>query len=385
MRPLPALALTPEETGVGLLVRRKGRPIGHILRKTETGATIPAEQLGEWICAALGEQIIAGAIREELAPPPAPGPVPSLTAAICTHARPKALARCLDSLRILRERHDFEILVVNNGPPLTAPEGARLVREPRPGLDFARNCALREATGDWVAFLDDDVTVDGGWYEGLREAWSQYPDAAAVTGLVLARELATEAQILFEQRGGFQRGFDTRCYRGLLPGNPLYPAGAGLFGAGCNMAFRRDILVALGGFDEALDTGSPLPGGGDLDAFFRIIAAGHSLVYEPACLVFHEHRRDLRALRHQYYTWGLGFMAYVGKHRARGSPHRPLFTALTHWWFRDILRQIRDARRGRHPLPARMLLAELAGGIVGRAGEYGRSRRRIAKIRASFP
>jgi len=96
--------------------------------------------------------------------------------------------------------------------------------------------------------------------------------------------LDTTAQVLFEKRNGFRRGFDKNRFGREVPGNPLYPCGAGIFGAGCNMAFRRDLLRDIGGFDEALDTGTPLPGGGDLDIFYRIIRAGHALVYEPRYL-----------------------------------------------------------------------------------------------------
>jgi hypothetical protein len=39
------------------------------------------------------------------------------------------------------------------------------------------------------------------------------------------------------------------------------------------MILRRDLLLEIGGFDEALDTGKPLPGGGDLDIFYRVIRA----------------------------------------------------------------------------------------------------------------
>jgi hypothetical protein len=52
------------------------------------------------------------------------------------------------------------------------------------------------------------------------EAWAENPDAAAFTGLVLPYELATDAQILFEQRGGFRRGFEKIRYGQVLPGNP---------------------------------------------------------------------------------------------------------------------------------------------------------------------
>lgn len=146
--------------------------------------------------------------------------------------------------------------------------GVRYIMEPLAGLNFARNRALEEANSDLLAFLDDDVVVDSEWLVGLAETWSENPDAAAFTGLVLPFALDTEAQIIFETRGRFRKGFKKVRYGAYLPGNSIHPCGAGLFGTGANMAFRCDVLRVLGGFDEALDTGASLPGGGDLDMGF---------------------------------------------------------------------------------------------------------------------
>ena len=66
-----------------------------------------------------------------------------------------------------------------------------------------------------------------------------------------------------------------------IPDDPVYPYGPGRFGAGCNMAVRRDVARRLGGFDEALDTGPPLPGGGDIDLFHRVLRQGLPLAVNP--------------------------------------------------------------------------------------------------------
>ena len=100
------------------------------------------------------------------------------------------------------------------------------------------------------------------------------------------------------------------------------------------MAVRRDVLRALGGFDEALDTGAPLPGGGDLDIFYRLARGGHPIVSEPRCLVLHQHRREYARLRHQLWTWGLGFMAFVAKSYRAEPSQRGKFRRLLAWWAR---------------------------------------------------
>jgi GT2 family glycosyltransferase len=391
-KPLPSVTLSDDEGGWAVLVRRAGRPLAYWIERIESNSHISEEMLAQRI----GRDAGAGSLREQIyhnIRVEEDAHMPSLTIAVCTHNRPDRLARCLKGIAQILIPDTMvppEIIVIDNAPPdsqtrevVRSHTGVRYVVEPIPGLNFGRNRALAEAGGEWVAFMDDDVVPDPGWLKGLSRAWRDNPDARAVTGLVLPFALETEAQILFELAGGFRRGCQTIRHEPHAPNNPLYPTGAGSFGAGANMVFHRGTLRSLGGFDEALDTGPPLPGGGDLDAFFSIAEAGHVLVYEPEALVFHEHRRDLEGLRHQYYTWGLGFMAYVTK-RLRNSrvEMRRRFQRLVVWWFRYQIRNLVAALRGRHPLPPEMILAELKGGVVGLAGEYDRSQKRVAERRS---
>ena len=396
-QPLPILTLFESDTGIALILRRKDKPIGFLMQALPAKSIITSDELVPWIVQELGSKLLQESLREELVCPANQRPLPSLTVAICTKDRTDNLARCLESLLKLQTANkpvgspNFEILVVDNAPSdeqtqklVASLPTVNYVREPKPGLDFARNRALTEATNEMLAFLDDDVVVDRNWLDGFIEAWAENPDAAAFTGLVLPYELATEAQILFEQNGGFRRGFEKIRYGQILPSNPLYPCGSGIFGAGCNMAFRREILLKLGGFDEALDTGAPLPGGGDLDIFYRVIRAGYPLVYEPQYLVFHQHRREKEKLRRQYWTWGLGFTAFVVKSYQSDPPQRSKLRRLVWWWLKYQLDRLKNSLRGQYVLPPAMILAELWGGIVGIFGEYPRSLKRSDLIRRQF-
>jgi GT2 family glycosyltransferase len=343
--------------------------------------------------AALGDELTA-----RRGPPPADGgpatAAPTATVAVCTRDRPARLARCLDALAASAAAGGadaaVDLLVVDNAPSddrtrdLVAERSfVRYVREPAAGLDFGRNRALAETDADVIAYVDDDVVVDVGYVGALHAAWRDDPDAGCVTGLVLPYELATDAQVAFELRGGFRRGFHRQRWQGdRLAGNRLYPFGAGMFGAGCNMAFRRSLVVDLGGFDEALDTGPPLPGGGDIDMFFRVLRAGWPLVYAPGVAVRHEHRRDHAALRRQYYTWGTGTSAFLAKWHARlPAADRRRIRRLLAWWFgRYQPAMLARGLTGRRGMTVDLALAELVGGVVGLTGEYRRSRRRVARI-----
>jgi len=339
--------------------------------------------------------LLEGNLFEENGSAAPPGRSPSLTVAICSKDHPLDLARCLECLMALRAEEDggdFEILVVDNAPSdgrtrelVTSLSLVKYVMEPKPGLDFARNLALKEATGEMIAFIDDDVTVDRYWLSGLRRAIARYPDAAAFTGLVLPSELETEAQIVFERAGGFEKSFETIRYGQTLPGNPFYPCVGGKLGTGCNMAFLRKVALDLGGFDEALDTGPPLPGGGDSDMLYRIIRAGYPLIYEPRFMVFHRHRREYEQLRRQYCrSWGQGLMAFVVKTYGSDVTQRPKLRRLLLWWFGYKLHGLSESLLGKHVLPPGLLLAELWGGILGLSGAYPRSMRRAERIRKRY-
>lgn len=390
--PLPDVRLGGDERGVGVLVRRFGRPVHFFLHETSAGAVLSSKALGELI----GEQARVSLVREclceELGARGERSLPVSVTVAICTRNRPDRLRECLASLLDLRpaEPDDprfFSVLVVDNAPAGDASrrvaqsfDDVSYIVEPRPGLDVARNRALEEVQTELIAYLDDDVVVDGSWLSGLEAALAEHPDAAMITGAVLPQELATKAQVVFEQRGGFRRGFTSIRFAGpRLPGNPLYPCGAGIFGAGCNMVARVDVLRNLGGFDNALDTGTPLPGGGDLDVFYRVVRAGFPLVYEPRLLVFHRHRRDLDGLRRQYASWGRGLAAFLVKSWLTDPSARRPILRLYLWWLGDELRELRKSLRGTSVLTPDLVLAEVGGGILG-LGAYWRSRRRLARL-----
>ncbi len=293
---LPGLALADDESGLALLLRRNDRPFHFSLHALPAGARLAPEEIATLIAEVAGIALLEEGVREELAQPSAPPTPVSLTVAICTRARPDVLSGCLRSVLEIRpddasDPRFFQLLVVDNDPSDSKTEevvaslrDVDYVREQLPGLDFARNRAVAEARGEYIAFLDDDVVVDRGWLAGLEEALAENPDAAAVTGLVLPFELVSEAQLVFERRGGFRRGFQKLRYAGqTMPGNPLYPTGAGIFGAGCNMILRRAVLLELGGFDEALAVAY-----NDVDFCLRAREKGYLIVYTPHAVLRHE-------------------------------------------------------------------------------------------------
>jgi O-antigen biosynthesis protein len=319
--------------------------------------------------------------------------LPELTVAICTRDRPRQLAECLKAMQNLKVA-PREILVVDNAPRTDATErvaaqfpNVRYVLEPRPGLDWARNRAIAEAQGEIIAFTDDDVRVDSRWTEAIAKLFAANPEVMAVTGLVLPYELETEAQQLFEEYGGFSRGFDRKWFH--TPSAPERSVareyvGAGKFGTGANMAYRRELFARIGEFDPALDVGTVTQGGGDLDMFFRVLKSGQMLVYEPAAIVWHRHRQTRAELKQQIASNGVGFYSFLARTASAYREERKGVLRFAWWWFKTWnLRRwlISYVRPGR--LPRELITAELAGSVRG-LFRYSKAKREAARIAAQF-
>ena len=310
---------------------------------------------------------------------------PSMTVAVCTHDRPALLERCLAALRSLPA--GVRVLVVDNAPSTDASSrlvaasypGCDYVLEPRPGLDHARNRAIAETTSDVLAFTDDDAVVDDGWAHAVARAFREEPELGALTGLVLPYEIETPAQELFERLGGFGRGFVRRWEtEQISSGRPRTGGtilGAGEFGTGANMAFRRTVFDRIGGFDPALDVGTPARGGGDLEMFHRVLAGGQLLLYEPAAIVFHQHRRTFPELEAQLYDhgsqWAMMMSARAGGRAATADVRSVLSWYLTKHWPRLLLRAALIPNR----VPLTLPFAEVQGmAAAGVDRWYRRSR-----------
>jgi glycosyltransferase involved in cell wall biosynthesis len=316
-----------------------------------------------------------------------------VTVAVCTRNHSDTLGECLEALAAIDYPADLlDILIVDNAPSddstrdvVARYPAMRYVREPRPGLDWARNRAIREARGEILAYTDDDVSVDRGWVRALAAAFAEEPHAMCVTGLVLPDAIDTRAQLLFEKYGGFGRGYQRAVYR-VAKGHSaarLY-GGTGRFGTGANMAFRRAFFDLEGLFDPALDVGTPSNGGGDLEMFFRVLHAGHALVYEPAAMVRHRHRRDYAELREQIANNGIGFYAYLVRTAQAHPEERAAIVRLGAWWLwwwnaRRLLRALVRPRA----FPIDLILAELKGSFIG-LRRYAVARRHAADVLRRF-
>jgi GT2 family glycosyltransferase len=267
-------------------------------------------------------------VRREVREMPEPPSVsrdaanPPISIVICTRDRPDHLEKVLASLYGL-DYPEFEVVVVDNNPAsgLTAPAvepciglPVRVIPAPRQGLSIARNVGIQNARYDLVAFTDDDVVLDRRWLTNLAQGFAMDERVACVCGMVPTSELLTPAQSYFDHRVGWAQRWMPAVYDlENHVGGGLFPLQISEFGTGANFAVRKDVVLALGGFDEALGAGAPAGSGEDIDMFLRIMLTGHLLAREPSAVVWHSHRRTVPELESQMYNYAVGLSAWLFK------------------------------------------------------------------------
>jgi glycosyltransferase involved in cell wall biosynthesis len=240
---------------------------------------------------------------------------PDVSICIATFRRPRGLARLLGSLseQKLPEGLDVEIVVVDNDAAgearsramalCGAARTARWFVEPRQNIALARNRAVREARGHWIAFIDDDEVPDGGWLAELLRVQRLY-DADAVTGPCLPR-FESPPPTWIEKGGFFER--------------PRWPTGRHLDRAYTNNVLVRSRSLAL--MEALFDERMGLTGGEDTEFFQRFAKAGHAIVWCDTAIVYDavpETRANLRWILARSYRMG-ACLAYIQRKTDPGS------------------------------------------------------------------
>jgi GT2 family glycosyltransferase len=214
---------------------------------------------------------------------------------VATYNRAPLLEECLRHLARQSFEPRDEVIIVDNGSTdrtkevicaarATFPVGLRLLDAPAPGKTRALARALEAASGDIIAFTDDDVNVDRSWLDAIRSAMRDR-DLALVGGPVAPRWERPAPQWLNADRGPYT---GLMAPLGLLNyGDRATPLGRRTL-LGANLAVRREVLNQVGGF--AADLGKvrgTLMSGEDREFCERVQASGFRAVYWPAARVTH--------------------------------------------------------------------------------------------------
>ena len=221
----------------------------------------------------------------------------------------------------------------------------------RRGPSAARNAGVARASGELIAFTDDDCEPAEGWLAALDARWAGRGDVG-VGGTVVNRlgrnRFAAASQVVHDTAHAWANRAEPRFF------------------ASNNLALPRAALVALGGFDERLRYAE------DRDLCDRWVAAGLALEHEPAAVVHHAHGMRARGFMAQHAGYGRGAWRFRVAQAASGRPRSPIELA-----FYDRL--LRDAARrsvGTAALVAAAQLANAVGFASAALADRGRLPRR---------
>ena len=218
-------------------------------------------------------------------------PAPSISVVIPTRMRNCDLELCLEAVR-RQQWIASEVIVVDSAPrddsarAVAERFAARYVAEPRLGAARARNRGMQAATGDIVAFTDDDAVPEPGWLSALAPEFAD-PRVALVAGQVLPPQSLEAGLDALYRLSGFDGLPTARIV--LDADSPGWFTQISFlpFGIAPNLAIRRSVLQRWAGFDARLGPGTPVPGHEEQRAFHELIELGYRLVYQPASRVVH--------------------------------------------------------------------------------------------------
>lgn len=264
---------------------------------------------------------------------------PSVSVIVPTHGRPAALALCLAALGAQNyPAQCFEVIVVDDGgsPPagLVVDEfrdalHVRHLTQAHAGPARARNRGARAATGELLAFTDDDCRPDPGWLDRLVAALEQSPGAMVggrVVNALPSNRCATASQLIVDAVYSYYNERSTRAQ----------------FCASNNLGVAREDFEAIGGFDERFTVLACE----DRDLCDRWTHSGRTLAYAPDAVIRHAHAMGVAGFVRQHFAYGRGAHHYHRLRRARGSGRLSddlLFYREAAPWFRTALRGRRPA------------------------------------------
>jgi glucosyl-dolichyl phosphate glucuronosyltransferase len=234
-----------------------------------------------------------------------------VTVILCTYNRCGSLIEALESVAAssMPESVEWDVLVVdNNSRDKTRqvveefrsrhPRRFRYIFEPCQGKSNALNLGIREAEGDVLAFMDDDVKVEPMWLRNLTAPLCDSLYGGVAGRVLLDPDFSPPTWLGLKEPynvGGVLAQFDRGDLQGQLVGPPC----------GASMAFRKHVLQKYGGF--RVDLG-PCPGseirGEDTELGHRLTAAGERILYEPSAIVYHP-VPDSRVKKSYFLVWYL--------------------------------------------------------------------------------
>lgn len=208
---------------------------------------------------------------------------------IPTRNREFYLFQCLKALFEQDYNGIFEIVVINDGHPLSSniwelvkAEKRILTKiveiDKRVGIAGARNIGIEKSEGEIIAFLDDDSIPLKNWLKNIVRAYRYGNEIGGIGGRIISSLKDLDSYSLTQVVGTI-----TMFGHVVFNFNSLRRTYVEWV-RGCNMSFRRDVLRLVRGFDEKLD---PISESEDIDICLRVRKSGYNIVFEPKAVVIH--------------------------------------------------------------------------------------------------
>lgn len=215
--------------------------------------------------------------------------LPYISVVVCSYNGSATIRDTMEGLKQLNYPH-FEIIVINDG---STDALAEIVQEyeikpitiPNGGLSNARNIGMQQAKGEIVAYIDDDAYPDPHWLHYLAYAYRN-SSHDCIGGPNIAP---------------YNDDFIATCVSN-APGGPVHVLETDELAEhvpGCNMSFRKEALLRIGGFDPIYRTA-----GDDVDVCWRIRQNGGTIGFHPSAVVWHHRRNSLKAYWKQQKGYG---------------------------------------------------------------------------------
>jgi len=224
--------------------------------------------------------------------------------------RNQELQECIASIENAyngRKDISIEILVIVQTQPTTHhiqvkyPENITFYNINRRGLSIARNYGIKECSGDYLIFLDDDAAIATTFIDVLLKAIDTRK-ADAFCGRILDPVSKVPFTRLFVNTHAMMlRRPDYRYFMGSAH------------------VLNRKLLERIGCYDERFGAGAKFPGAEESDVFFRLKACEESVLYFPELVVFH--RIPEITPPHKVYDYSYAIGAMLAKHCLLDKPH----------------------------------------------------------------
>ena len=228
---------------------------------------------------------------------------PRVSVIVCTRNGAPTLRACLESLRHLHYPN-YEVILVDDGSTDAVPDIAgdfsnvKYLRQEAAGLSVARNAGAAAATGEILAYTDDDCQADPDWLIYLTRALAD-PVMTAAGGPNIPPPARSLAQA---------------CVMA-APGGPAHVLLSDLLAEhipGCNLAVKRTAFDSINGFRPKYHAA-----GDDVDFCWRLQEAGGGIAFAPAAMVWHDRRTTVSAFMQQQRGYGKAEALLMSRHAAR--------------------------------------------------------------------